>query len=133
MNLKQMRRVRWQPIWIQRAIAMPFLLLGTWCLLLPKSVERLAVTADYRHLSETTALFIACFGAQAILSGLFICFSQFTRWAYLAYGIALLPFFWFNYYFIFVLPIFNAWLSIDFAANLMMLWLCYAGWRAMKP
>jgi hypothetical protein len=95
--------------------------------------RELAVTADYRHLSETTALFIACFGAQAILCGLFICFSRFTRWAFLAYGIALLPFFWFNYYFIFVLPIFNAWLSIDFVANLMMLWLCFAGWRAMKP
>jgi len=115
------------PILAQRLIAVPFVVLGSWCLLVPQMVERLGVRPEYYHGSPTTALFIGCFGAQAVLSGLFAGFSRFTRMTFLVYGLALLPFFWFNYWFVFVVPIFNQWMALDFIANVVMLALCGVG------
>jgi hypothetical protein len=117
------------PLLAQRLIAAPFMVLGAWCLLAPGMVERLVVRPEYFHGSTTTALFIGCFGAQAVLSGLFAAFSRFTRTTFLVYGIALLPFFGFNYWFVFVVPVFNQWMALDFISNLLMLALCVAGYR----
>jgi len=117
------------PLLIQRLISLPFLFLGGWCLFLPGMLEGLTLTPAYQHNSETSRLLIGCFGAQAMLSGLFAAFSRFTRTTFLVYAIALLPFFWFNYWFVFVVPMFNAWLALDFVSNLAMLALCIAGWR----
>ena len=117
------------PLLAQRLIAAPFLVLGSWCLLMPGMVERLGVRPEYYHGSTTTALLIGCFGAQAVLSGLFAAFSRFTRTTFMVYGIALLPFFWFNYWFVFVVPVFNRWMALDFACNLAMLALCVVGYR----
>jgi hypothetical protein len=117
------------PVTIQRLIAVPFLGLGGWCLLMPGMVETLTLTPAYQHNTETSALLIGCFGAQAVLSGLFAAFSRFTRTTFLVYGVALLPFFWFNYWFVFVIPVFNAWLALDFVSNAAMLALCVLGWR----
>lgn len=117
------------PHWPQRLIALPFLLLGSWCLVLPRMVERLTISPDYRHLSATSALMIGCFGAQAVLGGLFIAFSRWTKRTFAIFAAALLPFFWFNYYFVFVVPVMTQWMLIDFAANLFMLALCLWGWR----
>ena len=116
------------PILAQRLIAVPFVVLGSWCLLLPEMVERLGVRPEYYHGSPTTALFIGCFGAQAVLSGLFAAFSRFTRTTFLVNGLALLPFFWFNYWFVFVVPIFSQWMALDFGANVAMLALCVIGY-----
>jgi hypothetical protein len=113
----------------QRLIAVPFLVLGAWCLLLPGMVERLALTPAYFHGSTTTALLIGCFGSQAVLSGLFAAFSRFTRTTFLVYRFALLPFFWFNYWFVFVVPVFNAWMALDLVCNIGMLALCVVGYR----
>ena len=112
----------------QRLIAVPFIVLGAWCLFFPEMVERLGVRPEFYHGSPTTALFIGCFGAQAILSGLFAALSRFTKGTFLAYGIALLPFFWFNYWFVFVVPIFNEWMALDFLSNAAMLALCVVGY-----
>jgi len=118
------------PLTAQRLIALPFLVLGGWCLLMPGMVERLVLRPEYYHGDTTTALLMGCFGAQAVLSGLFALFSRFTRATFLAYGIALLPFFWFNYWFVFVVPVFNAWMALDFVSNAAMLALCVVGYRA---
>jgi len=118
------------PLLAQKLIAVPFLVLGAWCLLFPQMVERLGFTPEYYHGTATTALMMGCFGAQAMLAGLFAFFSRFTRTTFLAYGIALLPFFWFNYWFVFVVPMFNQWMLLDFAANVAMLALCVIGYRA---
>jgi hypothetical protein len=114
---------------IQRLIALPFLVLGSWCLFFPGSVERLGFLPAYQHNSPTTALLMGCFGAQAVLSGVFAWFSRFTKTTFLAYGIALLPFFGFNYWFVFVTPMFTPWMALDFISNLGMLALCVMGWR----
>lgn len=117
---------------IQRLIALPYFVLGGWCLLAPGMVERLTVAPQYQHNSATSALLIGCFGAQAILGGLFIWFSQWQQKTFLIYAIALLPFFWFNYWFVFEVPIFNRWMALDFVSNATMLALSLWGWKRMK-
>jgi hypothetical protein len=77
-------------------------------------------------------ILIGCFGAQAVLAGLFIVTSRFTRWTFLVYGIALLPFFWFNWYFVFSLPVFTPFMALDFLGNVVMLGLCWFGWQAAR-
>ena len=117
------------PLLAQRLIALPFLVLGGWCLLMPEMVERLGLRPEHYQGSTASALLIGCFGAQAVLSGLFAAFSRFTRTTFLVYGIALLPFFWFNYWFVFVVPVFNSWMALDFVSNVAMLVLCVIGYR----
>jgi hypothetical protein len=118
---------------LQRLIAMPFLGLGAWCLFFPGMVEQLVLRPEHYINTPSSRLLIGCFGAQAILSGLFAAFSIFTRRTFLVYGLALLPFFWFNYYFVFVTPILNGWMALDFGANLVMLGLCIWGYRLLSP
>ena len=117
------------PLWPQRLLALPFLVLGAWCLVAPHMVERLGITPAYQHLSTTSALLMGCFGAQAVLGGLFIAFSRWTRSTFAIYGAALLPFFWFNYYFVFVVPVMTRLMAIDLVSNLFMLGLCLWGYR----
>ena len=118
-----------QSLHIQRLIALPYVVLGGWCLLIPRMVESITVNQAYQHLSATSALFIGCFGAQAVLGGLLIWFSVWKRTTFLIYAIALLPFFWFNYWFVFEVPIFNQWLALDFGSNAAMIALSLWGWR----
>lgn len=117
------------PLWPQRLLALPFLILGAWCLVAPHMVERLGISREYQHLSTTSALLMGCFGAQAVLGGLFIAFSRWTRSTFVIYGAALLPFFWFNYYFVFVVPVMTRLMAIDLVSNLFMLGLCVWGYR----
>jgi hypothetical protein len=120
------------PLTAQRLIAVPFIVLGAWCLFFPGTVERLGLRPEYYRGDITTALLIGCFGAQALISGLFAAFSRFTRTTFVVYGLALLPFFWFNYWFVFVVPVFNVWMALDFACNVAMLALCVVGFRGLR-
>jgi hypothetical protein len=114
---------------IQWAIAAVFFVLGGWALVAPQSVIDLALLPEYRTGTPILPFAIACFGAQAMISGLFAAFSRFTRATFLAYGIALLPFFVFNWWFTFVDPVFT-WVGLaDAAGNAIMLALCAIGWR----
>ncbi|AWW73739.1 hypothetical protein CD351_04795 [Erythrobacter sp. KY5] len=112
-------------------IALPYFVLGGWCLLAPQTVERQTIAPDYQVLNTTSAVLIGCFGAQAVLGGLFIWFSRWQRMTFLVYALALLPFFWFNYWFVFEVPVFSRWLALDLIANVAMLGLSLWGWRAM--
>ncbi len=117
------------PVTAQRLIAVPFLGLGAWCLFFPGMVERLGFRPEHFQGTTASTLMIGCFGAQAVLSGLFAAFSRFTQMTFLVYAIALLPFFWFNYWFVFVVPVLSAWMALDFVANVAMLILCVIGYR----
>lgn len=114
---------------IQWAIAAVFFVLGGWCLVSPASVMALTIRPEYRS-DDFIALFaLGCFGAQAILAGLFAAFSRFTKATFLAYGLALLPFFVFDYWFFAVRPVLTLVGMLDGVGNLIMLGLCVLGWR----
>lgn len=64
-----------------------------------------------------------------MLAGLFAAFSRFTKATFLAYGLALLPFFVFNYWFFVVKPVLSVVGLLDAVGNVVMLALCIVGWR----
>ena len=115
---------------IQWLIAAVFFVLGGWALLAPQNVIDLTFLPQYRTGTDILPFAVACFGAQAMISGLFAAFSRFTRTTFLAYGVALLPFFVFNWWFTFVDPVFTKVGLLDAVGNVVMLALCVIGWRS---
>lgn len=113
----------------QYLIAAIFLILGAWCLAAPQSVLDLGLRPEYRSDAVVVPVFVACFGAQAMIAGLFAATAIFTRLTFLLYGIGLLPFFVFDYWFYAVVPMFNELVMIDAVGNAIMLALCWVGWR----
>lgn len=118
---------------IQWIIAAVFFVLGGWALLWPRGVIDLTFLPQYRTGTEILPFAVACFGAQAMISGLFAAFARFTRTTFLAYGIALIPFFGFNIWFTLVDPVFTALGWLDAVGNAIMLWMCVIGWRKAGP
>jgi len=117
------------PLLIQRLIAVVFIGLGGWCLLLPSMVADMTLTPAYRGDDPVIPILVGCFGAQAVLAGLFAAFARFTRVTFLVYGVALLPFFVFDWWFFAMKPVFNGFILLDLVGNLIMLALCFVGWR----
>ena len=117
---------------IQGLLACVFFVLGGWCLISPTSVLALAITAPYRSDAPIVAFLLGCFGAQAMIAGLFAAAAQFTRHTFLAYGLGLLPFFVFDYWFYVVTPILTPLGMLDALGNVIMLGLCILGWRAAE-
>lgn len=118
---------------LQYAIAIVFAGLGGWCLVAPGSVIALTVRPDFQTDHPLAILSIGAFGAQAVLCGLFAGLSIFTRQTFLAYGLALLPFFVFDWWFYYKEPVFNGLILLDAAGNIVMLGLCAWGWRLLRP
>jgi len=116
---------------IQQLLAAVFLGLGGWCLVSPSSVMALAITPEYQSDAPIVPILMAAFGAQAMIAGLFALFSRFTRATFLAYGLALLPFFVFDYWFYVVEPMLTVVGLLDAVGNVVMLALCYLGWRRL--
>jgi hypothetical protein len=114
---------------IQWAIAAVFFILGGWALLAPRSVIALTLLPEYRSGTPILPFAIACFGAQAMIAGLFAAFARFTKATFLAFGIALLPFFVFDIWFTVVDPVFTSLGLLDAVGNAIMLALCVIGWR----
>ena len=105
-------------IHVQRLLALIFVGLGGWCLLFPTVVESIVMRPAYYVGNATSALFVACFGAQAILAGILIYTTRFLPSTFLIFGlVASVPFFGFNYYFYFVRGMFTDWMLLDFAGN----------------
>ena len=115
---------------IQWLLASVFFILGGWCVVSPASVMALTIRQDYRTEHPLVLIALGAFGAQAMIAGVFAAFSRFTRTTFLAYGIALLPFFVFDYWFYVVTPVFTVVGMLDAVGNLVMLGLCVLGWRA---
>jgi hypothetical protein len=117
---------------IQYFIALVFFVLGGWALFFPGHVIATVFLPEYQEGGRIMPFMMSCFGAQALLAGLFAAFSRFTSRTFLAYGIALIPFFGFNYYFTFHDPVFTNMGLIDAVGNVIMLVLCYIGWKQSK-
>lgn len=118
---------------LQRGLASIFLVLGTWCMLLPRMVEQLTIRPEHQVLTAASSVFIACFGAQAVLCGAVIWFAKFTPKTFLAFGLlGSIPFFAFNWYFYFVQPIFTKWMLLDFAGNVAILACGLIGYRLSR-
>jgi hypothetical protein len=113
-------------------IAAVFLGLGGWCLLAPMSVVELTVRPDRQTGLPLTAVPIGAFGAQAMLVGLVSATSRFTANTFLALGLAMLPFFVFDWWFYSVQPLFNQLILLDVAGNLAMLAACARGWWLLR-
>jgi len=118
---------------IQWALAAVFFILGGWALFAPQSVIDLTFQPQFRSGGRILPFAVACFGSQAVISGLFAAFSRFTRTTFLAYGVALLPFFVFDYWFTVVDRIFTPVGLLDAVGNVVMLALCVVGWRSLGP
>lgn len=115
------------------AQALVFLGLGGWCMLDPQTVEAMALREEYLHLSATSALFLQCFGAQAVLVGALTLLSRFTAQTFLVFGLlASVPFFIFNYWFVFVTEMFTSLMLLDFVGNLSFLAIGLLGWWLMR-
>jgi hypothetical protein len=114
---------------LQFAIGAVFFVLGGWALLSPRTVIGLTFLPQFRVGTPILPFAIQCFGAQALLAGLFATFSRFVRMTFLVYGIALLPFFVFDWWFTFVDPVFTRLGLLDAAGNAIMLVLCVLGVR----
>lgn len=114
---------------IQYLLASVFLVLGGWCLISPASVVALTITPAFQSDAPIVPILVGAFGAQALIAGLFAAFSKFTKTTFLAYGIALLPFFVFDYWFYAVVPMLTPLGLADAVGNVIMLALCVIGWR----
>jgi hypothetical protein len=118
--------------WAQFGIAAVFLLLGGWALFAPSSVIELGVTEAYQDSTFLTRFAIACFGAQSVLFGLMTLVVRWSARAFLAFAVLLLPFFGFNWYFHYEVPVLTSIGMLDFVGNVNMLVLAILGWRAAR-
>lgn len=114
----------------QFGIAAVFLALGGWALFAPSSVIALGVTEAYRDSSFLSRFAVACFGAQAVLFGLMALAVRWRARGFLVFAALLLPFFGFNWYFHYEVPVLTSIGMLDFAGNVTMLMLALWGWRA---
>ncbi len=116
----------------QYAIAAVFLLLGGWALIAPGSVIDLAVTEAYCEDTYLTRFVMACFGSQAVLFGVMALAVRWTSKAFAVFAVLLLPFFVFNWYFHYEVPVLTSIGMLDFAGNVTMLAAALIGWRAAR-
>ena len=75
---------------------------------------------------------VACFGAQAVLFGLMALVTRWSARSFAAFAVLLLPFFGFNYWFHYEVPVLTSIGMLDFAGNVTMLVLGMLGWRAAR-
>lgn len=113
-------------------IALVFLGLGGWALLAPMSVIDLAITPDFRSNDFLTTFTLACFGAQAVMFGIMALVVKWRAAAFATFAVVLIPFFVFNWYFHYELPVLTSIGLLDFAGNLTMFIACVIGWRAAR-
>ncbi|MDP5104005.1 MAG: hypothetical protein NWP98_08770 [Erythrobacter sp.] len=116
----------------QSLIAVVFLALGGWALISPTSVIELAVTPSYQDSTFLTRFALACFGAQAVLFGLMALAVRWSARGFAVFALLLLPFFAFNWYFHYEVPVLTSIGMLDFAGNVTMLVLAILGWRAAR-
>ena len=113
-------------------IAAVFLILGGWALLAPASVIDLAISESFREDTFLMRFTMACFGAQAVLFGIMALAVEWDARGFAIFAVALIPFFWFNWYFHYEVPVLTSIGMLDFAGNLTMFIACLVGYRAAR-
>lgn len=116
----------------QFLIAAVFLGLGGWALFAPAHVIELALTEPYRDTGFIMRFAIACFGAQAVMFGIMAMVVRWTSRAFAVFAVVLLPFFVFNWYFHYEMPVLTSIGMLDFAGNVTMFIACLIGWRSAR-
>ncbi len=118
---------------LQFLLALIFLVLGGWCLIFPAMVISLTFLPEFATATDQARFIMGCFGAQAVLTGTLMLTARFTPMTFLVFGLAgSIPFFAFNYWFVFVEPVLNQWMLLDFVGNLGILVTGIWGWRLSK-
>lgn len=116
----------------QYLIALVFLGLGGWALFFPGSVIHLAFTPEYAQDTFMMRFVMACFGAQAVMFGIMALVTRWSSRAFVVFAVVLVPFFVFNYYFHYEVPVLTSIGMLDFAGNVTMFIACFIGWRAAR-
>lgn len=116
----------------QFAIAFVFLALGGWALIAPQNVIDLTLTPEYREDSFILRFVMACFGAQAMMFGIMALVTRWSSKAFAVFAVVLMPFFVFNWYFHYEMPVLNSIGMLDFAGNVVMFAACLIGWQAAR-
>jgi hypothetical protein len=116
----------------QFLIAFVFLGLGGWALLAPADVIERALTEAYRDTSFIMRFAIACFGAQAVMFGIMAMAVKWSSRAFAVFAVVLIPFFVFNWYFHYEIPVLTSIGMLDFAGNTVMFLACLVGYRAAR-
>ncbi len=111
-------------------IASAFLGLGGWALFFPGHVIDVAITENYRENTFLIRFTMACFGAQAVMFGIMALVVKWSARAFAIFAVVLVPFFIFNWYFHYEMPVLTSIGMLDFAGNLTMFIACFIGWRA---
>ncbi len=95
-------------------------------MLAPAHVLQLVlIKPDVTHLSSVLT---GCFGAQACICGALFATARMTRATYLTFAWGMIPFFvLFNYWFVFVDPMFNKWMLLDVAGSVVIVLACLWG------
>ncbi len=74
--------------------------------------------------NETTHLFVRCFGAQAMTCGLLLGTSDMTAFSFAAFGLAMIPYIGWNFWFSGIGPgkgMINSMMWLDFVGNVFFL------------
>ena len=116
----------------QYLIALVFLGLGGWALFFPGNVIELAFTEEYREDTFVTRFMMACFGSQAVMFGIMALVTRWSSKAFAIFAVVLIPFFVFNWYFHYEVPVLTSIGMLDFAGNTIMFIACLVGWRAAR-
>ncbi|UAB79531.1 hypothetical protein INR77_07710 [Erythrobacter sp. SCSIO 43205] len=116
----------------QYIIALVFLGLGGWALIFPSNVIEIGLTPDYSEDTFIMRFVMACFGAQAVMFGIMALIVTWSSRAFAVFAAVLIPFFVFNYYFHYELPVLTSLGMLDFAGNVIMFIACIVGWRAAR-
>ena len=109
--------------------------MGLVTILLPSEVAKLSFSSSFlgkEGVTPALKLVMQCFGSQASLCGLLILTSNFSRRTFKYFGLAMVPYFIFDYYFwhIGALTLFGA--LGDGIGNAIFGACCYLGYRTSK-
>lgn len=106
-----------------------FSLMGLGTMLLPEPILKISLKNAELAYSPELSLVFRCFGAQATLCGLLLLSCRFTKTTYRNFGLAMIPFFFFDYWAWQANYITSLGAIGDAAGNVVFSVCCYLGWQ----